>query len=444
MPDFLDTPLHIVPKPAPKPPDFISMYLDYTADTECPAFFHRWTALTCLSAYLGRRTHFQHGHFVIHPNIYSMLIGAPGTKKSSAIKIGAKLLGMAGYTTFAAKKTRQEKYLCDLAEQAERTMQPDVVDNMMDENLWGDMPDSTLTEKSKYKDCAPVESFVAADEFNNFIGVGNLEFASILGELWDYDDVYDYRLKTSNSVYIPYPTITILGGNTPTGFSECFPTNAIGQGFFSRLLLVYGEPTGVKHTFPPPPDGIKQAELVAYLQRIKQEVTGEITLTPEAKELMETIYHNDPGIDDLRFEHYANRRLTHLIKLCLVVSASRISTVIEEEDIIYANTILSFTEQLMPKALGEFGRARNSDVTHKVMLALDNTMVPLSIPDLWKMTITDLENRQQLVEIMNNLLVAEKIQVVTGGYLAVKKLLGEGLEGTVDWNLLTPEEINLA
>jgi len=313
----------------------------------------------------------------------------------------------------------------------------------MDEQLWGDMPDSAITEKSKYRDCAPVESFVAADEFNNFIGIGNLEFASILGELWDYDDVYDYRLKNSNSVYIPYPTITILGGNTPTGFSECFPTNAIGQGFFSRLLLIYGEPTGIRHTFPPAPDLLKQAALVAYLQRIKEEVKGEVSLTSDARELMHNIYQNNPGIDDLRFEHYANRRLTHLIKLCLIISAARISTTIEHADIIYANTILSFTEQLMPKALGEFGKARNSDITHKVMLALDSTMVPLTVTDLWKIVHTDLENRQQLVEIINNLVVAEKIQPAAGGYLAIKKVLGTGLEGVVDWNLLTPEELNL-
>ncbi len=118
-------------------PDFISLYLKYTSQTECPTFFHRWCAVTNLAAYLGRRPYFRFGHFTLHPNLYVMLIGSPGTKKSSAIKIGTKLLKQAGYTTFAAKKTRQEKFLLDLAEQSERLTSEVEMDNILDQNLWG-------------------------------------------------------------------------------------------------------------------------------------------------------------------------------------------------------------------------------------------------------------------------------------------------------------------
>lgn len=430
--------------------DFISLYLAYTSKTECPTFFHRWTAITSLSAYLGRQIFFRHGHFTLYPNLYTMLIGSPGTKKSSAIKIGSKLLKQAGYNTFAAKKTRQEKFLLDLAEQSERlySKSSNLEDpgtngyDILDQNLWGEEIDTS----DNYINHPPAECFIAADEFNNFIGIGNLDFVSILGELWDFEGVYDYKLKNSKSVFIPNPTLSILGGNTPTGFSQAFPTESIGQGFFSRLLLVYGEPSGIKYTFPPPPDLKLQAALTSLLHRIKEEVVGEVTMTSSAMELLDSIYKEWPGIDDIRFEHYANRRLTHLLKLCLVLAASRISTAIELEDVVYANTLLTFTEQLMPKALGEFGKARNSDITHKVMIAIDNTNKPLTLQDLWKVVHTDLENRNQLMEIINNLQVAEKIQVVAGGagFLPVKKVREEGVAGAVDWNLLTDEERNLA
>jgi hypothetical protein len=453
---FLDTPLRLVTAAAPRAPNFIDEYLLYTAETECPTFFHRWTAVTCLAAHLGRDIHFQHGHFTIHPNIYTMLIGSPGTKKSSAIKIGAKLLAQAGYVNFAAKKTRQEKFLLDLAEQADRYLGDDDASggDMLDDILFGtgagskysgNVPDADhASQLSRYGTCPPCETFVAADEFNNFIGIGNNDFISILGELWDYDGIYDYRLKNSKSVYIPNPTVTILGGNTPTGFAQAFPTDTLGQGFFSRLLLVYGEPSGVKHTFPPAPDPLVQKHLVARLHSIKEQVQGEMILSDPARELMEYIYHNWEGIDDLRFEHYTNRRLTHLIKLTLVCTASRCSNTIESADIVYANTLLTFTEHLMPKALGEFGKARNSDVTHKIIVALDKTTMPLTLHDLWKTVQQDLENRNQLIEIINNLMVAEKIQVAQGGYLPVKKALNmESSDRTVDWTLLTDIERGL-
>ena len=412
--------------------DFFSLYLRYTSQTECPTFFHRWTAITSLSAYLGRSVWFNHGHFTLYPNLYCMLIGSPGTKKSSAIKIGAKLLKQAGYTTFAARKTRQEKFLLDLAEQNEDLVRME--DDFLEENLFGE---------TDYESRPPSECFVAADEFNNFIGVGNIEFMSILGELWDYEGVYDYKLKNSKSVHIPNPTISILGGNTPTGFSQAFPTEAIGQGFFSRLLLVYGEPSGVKFTFPPSPNMEIQKKLISYLHKIKAEIFGEITISPDAIDLLDRVYKKWEGIDDVRFEHYTNRRLTHLLKLCLVVVASRLGKTIEVKDVVYANTFLTFTESLMPKALGEFGKAKNSEVSHKIMQLMDAATEPLSVQFLWKHVHTDLERRDQMIEILGNLTVAEKIQVTSVGYLPIKRKRAKGLKGAVDWSLLSDTEKDL-
>ncbi len=128
--------------------DFIQKYLEYTSETECPTFFHRWTAITTLSAWLGRQIHFNHGHFTLYPNLYTMLIGSPGTKKSSAIKIGTKLVKQAGYKTFAAKKTRQEKFLLDLAEQSENQSLSEGGDvsesgrDILEENLFGEVEDA--------------------------------------------------------------------------------------------------------------------------------------------------------------------------------------------------------------------------------------------------------------------------------------------------------------
>lgn len=362
-----------------------------------------------------------------------MLIGSPGTKKSSAIKIGAKLLAQAGYTTFAARKTRQEKFLLDLAE-LDSEGNAGAEQDILDKNLFG--PEDFSTKP-------PAECFIAADEFNNFIGVGNLEFMSILGELWDYEGIYDYKLKNSKSVYIPNPTISILGGNTPTGFSQAFPAEAIGQGFFSRLLLVYGEPSGIKYTFPPAPNLELQTELISILHKIRAEIFGEVSITATARKLLDKIYRSWEGIDDVRFEHYTNRRLTHLLKLCLVVVAARLSREIEEKDVIYANTVLTFTEHLMPKALGEFGKAKNSDVTHKIMQMLDSTLTPLSLQVLWKGVHQDLERREQLAEILGNLTIAEKIQSVKGGYLPIKRLRLKGVDGTVDWDIFTKTERDL-
>lgn len=428
--------------------NFIDLYLQYTNQTECPTFFHRWCAVTCLSAYLGRSIYFHHGHFTLYPNLYTLLIGSPGTKKSSAIKIGAKLLKQAGYNTFAAKKTRQEKFLVDLAEQSEKkSFASDTGSasgfDILDQNIFGD--DSLSTdEASLYEGRAPAECLIAADEFNNFIGLNNLDFISILGELWDYEGVYDYKLKNAKSVFIPDPTISILGGNTPTGMAQAFPPEAIGQGFFSRLLLVYAVPTGVKYTFPPVPDSSLADKLVSMLIDIKQQLSGELSMTPDAMQLVDKIYHKWQHLQDVRFEHYANRRLTHLLKLCLVITAARVGKEITKADVVAANTLLSFTEMLMPKALGEFGKAKNSIHTHKVMELLDRATMPITFKAIWTVLHQDLESRGQLNELLIDLQAADKIQSVGDGFLPKKQIASETFPESVNWNLLTRQERDLA
>lgn len=421
-------------KPAPDKDDFISAYMRYTSETECPALFHRWSALTCLSAWLGRSIYFPFGHSKVHANMYVMLIGKAGTKKSTSVKIGCKLLEQAGYKKFAADKIRQEKFLVDLANKdAENNTAEAGMDDILDMNLFGD--DSGIINKD------PAECFVAADEVNNFIGIGNLEFMSILGELWDIDKVFDYRLKNSESVSIPYPTISILSGNTFAGFSKLFPPEAIEQGFFSRMLFIYGEPTGVKYTIPKAPCPDLQKALIDKLHEIKEKVYGEITITEEAYSILDSIYKSDYTLNDPRFEAYEARRLQHLLKLCMIIAASKVSTVINEEVILEANTILTYTEYLMPKALGEFGRARSSEATHKVMDIIDSAKLPISFQQIWKYVYQDLESRNKLVEILGNLQMAKKIQAVNGNcYLPHREARGEGIKGAIDYSLLTKEE----
>lgn len=336
---------------------------------------------------------------------------------------------LAGYNNFAAKKTRQEKFLLDMAEKA--AGEDHIEDTILEQNLWGeDTANGNIAE-----------SLIAADEFNNFIGAGNTEFMSILGELWDWgDEVFDYKLKNSKSVYLNQPTVSILGGNTATGMSTCFPPDTIGQGFFSRLLIVHAEPTGVKRTWMPLADEELEEKLIARLHATKEYMIGEITLTPESDKLLDKIYKAWQPLDDVRFASYANRRFPILLKLVLILCINNLSIKITEKEVIYANTLLTAVERKMSAALGEFGKGKNSDITHKVLRFIDDAIAPCMFKDIWKQVYSDLERREQLMEILGNLLVADRIQSVEHGYLAKKQARFCEEDSTVDWSLLTEDE----
>jgi len=360
-----------------------------------------------------------------------MLVGDAGTKKSTAIKMAARLLRLTGYDKFAAKKTRQEKFLLDMAEVAAGVGEGDVGD-ILEQNLWGE--DGV--------DCNVAESFICADEFNNFIGQGNSDFMSILGDLWDWgEEVYDYKLKNSKSVYLNKPTVSILGGNTPTGVNMLFPVDAIGQGFFSRILFIQAESTGFKRTWMPPPDEELEQYLVQELRDIKDKMTGEITLSTPAERMLDKIYKTWKPIEDPRFSSYSNRRFPVLLKLLIIICANNRTHIAGTEEVIYANTMLTFAERTMPEALGEFGKGRNSDVTHKILKLIDVTNRPLEAKDIWGQVYSDLEKREQLFEILGNLTMAGKIQLINHGYLPIKAVVENKSTDLLDWSLLSKEEL---
>lgn len=413
--------------------DFFQSYLEYTGGGEVPICFHRWAAIVGIGTILERNVFLQFGNGHIYPNIYAMLIGTAGTKKSTAIKLIKKLLIRAGYTTIAAERTSKEKYLADLSGQMDASSDEQ---DVLDKNIFGNVDDSVVTP-----------NLIAADEANDFFGIGNIEFLSVLGSLWDWEGKYENRIKTGKSDFISNPTISILSGNTPTGFATAFPSSIFGQGFFSRLLLVYSEPTGVRVTLPRTPEAAETEHIVRLLGLIRSECAGLYKWEPAAYSLLDKIYQTDPNISDIRFESYFNRRHTHLQKLCLIMSCARLGRSISERDVLQANTYLRYIENLMPKALGEFGKARNSDLSHKI-LSIIETKFPVSLKDIFREVSAEIEKMEDVGQIIRKFLMAEKIQQSQGLFLPKKKVHEyeeEVKEGMVAYEeFLTPQELGKA
>lgn len=395
---------------------------------------------------LGRQFWLPFGANRIFPNMYTMLIGNPGTRKSTAVLRSRKLLAGVGYDSFASEKTSKEKFLMDLAGMADedgydyrrpsgRRSKSGAGSALVGlEELIGDDA-AAAGEKS------PREVFVVADEFNEFVGSGNMEFLSMLGVLWDWDDenrIYRQRLKTSKSVEIYQPTVSILSGNTHSSFQAAFPPQAVGQGFLSRLLLIYGERPRAKYAFPEAPSEHLTKLLVERLTAIRSTVMGPAGVEPGAKEALTRIYSSWPELDDNRFQYYSSRRYTHLLRLCLVFAAARCSRIITEFDVLYANTCLTYAESLMPKAMGEFGKSRDSEASTKLMQELYKASRPLSMHKVIEILSHDLEGPREITALLQKLVTGNRIQYVTangGGYLPVQKQIASN-RLYVDFKLL--------
>ena len=415
--------------------DFISSYLEYTSHNEAPAMYHRWSIITALSAYLERDYYIKQGHQTIYPNLYTILIGGPGTKKNTAINIAKKLLRKASYSTFAAAKTTKEKMFMDMAEQSSPGER---VDDLLDSNLFGDQSGSASSTVHKL--------FIAVGEFETFFGNNILDFLKDLGELWDYDGPFESKVKTGKSIIVQNPTISILGGITPASLADTFPPQMIGQGFFSRCLFIYGEKTRPKITFQPDEDAAHTAELVDRLRLFKPAVSQRVSFTPTAISLIDKIYKSPDVIRDARFESYYNRRLAQLFKLSIICMISLGRKEVDERSVIYANTMLTYIEHFMPKALGEFGKSKHSDVSHKIVQLLEASSGFMTFKQIWTYVMNDLDRMSDMAVILQNLKEADKIQTMPdgSGFLPLRRIVEHTDSSTLDYSFLTPEELKVS
>lgn len=387
--------------------DFFTAYLDFVdlKSTESPAIYHRWVCASMLGAMMGRQIYLPFGHGKIYPNQYIMLMGSPATKKGTAMKVGERFLRATGYDRFSADKNSKEQFL--------KGMKQYDGDN---ENGMMDLEVLTLD--------APAECYLYAEEFVDFIGQGDTGFMMMLTKLWDNPPVYKHPKITGKDVEVHKPTVSVLGASTAATFALSFPPEAVGTGFMSRMLLIFAEPTNQRIAWPGAPDEMQKAMIVERMKEMRK-LKGEMKKTKEFHELAEKIYQNMVFIPDERFAYYMERRHQHLLKLSMILAISDLSMVINTKHLIRANTMLIAAESKMPKALGEFGASKYSAVNNMILNLLTRKHYPQTATDIWKEVHKELSKLTELIDILSNLMKAEKIQVQTikgkTGYVPYEK-----------------------
>ena len=396
--------------PLPTRSTIFDGYFDLIEDSsESPFLYHRWNLISAVSALLARNVYMQFGFETIYPNMFVCLMGSAGTRKSSSIKIARDVLAATGYNKFARERSSKEKFIKDLSEGF------DVINGAI-YNQQHDILNESLEDLTPFEDLPPSEVFICAGELEDFLGNGDTAFISLLTNMWDNLPHYSHGKMTSKDLLIKEPTINLLGGCTPTTFNTVFPPEVIGQGMLSRLILVHGGGVRKKITIPQRPD----AELLEFFQQhmvaIRDQVKGEITIDAEALKVIDKVYKEGITIDDIRLESYNNRRLTHLLKLCMVLAAIELQTTITKEIAIEANSILHYTENLMPKALGEFGKAQSSDkasiILSSLTKAVEDTNKGLTPDKLFSMVSAHFDSKQKdFAEVLLKLKQSGKIQI---------------------------------
>jgi hypothetical protein len=219
---------------------------------------------------------------------------------------------------------------------------------------------------------------VVASEFSQFVGQNNSQMLDFLTQMWDGDD-YEYSTKAGRTE-LKNPLLNILGCTTPSSIASSMPAAVVGQGFLSRMILVYGARKYKEVARPVAPSLELVDSVKDTLNGIYYERNGAFDETPEAREYSISLYGFPLEMSDSRFGYYAERRYTHLIKVAMCLCASRGVQTIEIGDYEQAHKILRATERGMPDALGEFGMNPLAAVKQSVLEYVRSvTNIPLPV-----------------------------------------------------------------
>lgn len=372
----------------------LEAYLKMLEDTESPPLFHAWALISAASACLTRRSWFKAGAITVMPNQYIMLVGPAGVRKSSAIRFAKKLLQgipiryspnstagrLQGLVAVMAgdhkKESDEDRIIRETMEAAGGISLGVDVDDLQDE--FNSL--HVLQRRAMY---------IAEGELVSFLGMKMDEFITFLGDMWDKsgEDSFTYSLKRE-SVMLEKPCLNMIGGITPLHITTYLPAQAIGQGFTSRVIMVYAD-KAKRIAWPEEIPDEKYDVFRKILRTVFDTFDGAFSYTPEAKAAVIKLYEHKINIDDTRFIHYADRRQTHMFKIAMALAALRTSMEINEADIMDAHALLVLTEKRMAESLGEYGLDKSALAKSRIMAALKHSDEPLSIHRLVNMVGSD-------------------------------------------------------
>jgi len=327
----------------------------YTHNSEPCELYKKWVGISVIAACLRRKCRLEWGVGAeFFPNMYIVLIGPSGARKGTAMKPALEFLRKKGI---------------HLA--AECTTQQGLIRELNRSTTGADVDIETGVIKGQHSSLT-----IFSPELTVFLGYGMRELISYLTDWYDCRAPWIYRPKNKELVdEIPATWVNLLGATTPELLRATLTEEAWGSGLLSRIIFVYAS---------------KKGKVVAAPTLTKDEIAVKDDLEADLDDIMitegeykltdglwnewvswYTKHSEDKPFEDSKFDGYCTRRPVHLLKLCMIMNASRGGgMVLTEEDFTRALETLLEVEKPMGRTFGGIGTSRLADVQYRIMQTL--------------------------------------------------------------------------
>jgi len=192
--------------------------------------------------------------------------------------------------------------------------------------------------------------FICAHELGAFMHKYDNEMIDGLAAFYDCVPYDQSRRHQEDKPRIDSPQVNCLAGSTPQNLASFMPEKAWGQGFSSRIIMVFSDERIIGDDFAI--RGVDKLDNLVYDLKAINSMYGQFHVTQEYvdcinnwRQLGEPPVPNHP-----KLIHYVTRRRVHLYKLSMVSSVDRGNTLtITREDFNRAISWLVEAELQMPE-----------------------------------------------------------------------------------------------
>lgn len=287
---------------------WIESFTEQTASLHSPEIFRKWTAISTIAATLEQKVWVKTGMRPMYPNMFIFLVAHPGVGKTRTMREGTHYV-----------RDLPEFHLAPIS-----MTFASLVDSLVKSKRVLIRPgDDAIEYNSMY---------IAADELGAFIHKYDNEMIDGLSAFYDPDPYSQTRRTSDIRIKIQSPQLNILCGTTPQNLTQLLPEKAWGQGFTSRLIMVFSDERIIGDDFAP---AVKShsADLEHDLNIING-IIGEFEVTADYRDLVNKWRQlgESPVPNHPKLIHYVTRRRAHLYKLSMVAAIDRSNALILTRD----------------------------------------------------------------------------------------------------------------
>ena len=304
----------------------------YMSNKRTSKLFSKWGAIATIAGALERKVWCETGIGKLYPNLYTLLVGPPASGKTVQTNTIHRL-----WTGISDNSSSTHKVGLSSINHAT------IIDELVD-------------ARRVVIETDPADKFnsllVAVNEFSVLMPVPDPIMQAVLSDLYDCHAFGQRRRSLPEPIKLDKPQVNLIGATQPSTLNQIIPAGSWDQGFASRIIFVYSDNQIKTSIWDTKPNSKNEYAILQEDLRVIGKLYGPVLFDEDVKHMVDEWDKDVSKVKPIhpQLKYYNDRRLVHLLKLCVIISMSRNNELsVNAEDFIWALNTLQEVEIVMPK-----------------------------------------------------------------------------------------------